>query len=85
MPIFGLTARANEQVQTTMMPSPSTPYIREFGIKPNCFVNCRIALVGEIVISLLGLVLFKRHGILSRTRQSTLPSFTFSSFWECTF
>ncbi|KDR52170.1 hypothetical protein HMPREF1991_01795 [Hoylesella loescheii DSM 19665 = JCM 12249 = ATCC 15930] len=68
-----------------MMPSPTTPYIREFGIKANCYANCRIALVGEIVISSLGLVLFKRHGILSRTRQLAIPSFAFSSFRECAF
>ena len=28
-----------------------TYYIGEFGIKPNCYANCRIALVGEIVLS----------------------------------
>ena len=30
-------------------------------------------------------ILFRGHGFLSRTRQSTLPSFAFSSFRECAF
>jgi len=33
-------------------------FMREFGIKHNRYANYRIALVGEIVIRLLGLVLF---------------------------
>jgi len=55
---------------TTPLPigqSPVPIYIinREFGIKPNRYANCRIAPVGKIVISLLGVVLFKKHGNLT--------------------
>ena len=64
-------------------PIPIYIIMRDFGIKSNRYANCRIALVGEIVIALLGLVLFKIHGILSRTRQLTIPSFAFSSFRKC--
>jgi len=39
--------------------------MRDFGIKSNRYANCRIALVGKIVIALLGLVLFKRYGNLT--------------------
>ena len=39
--------------------------IREFGIKHNCYASCRVALAGEIAISLTGLFLFRRHGCLS--------------------
>ena len=35
--------------------------------------------------SLTSPILFRGHGFLSRTRQSTLPSFAFSSFRECAF
>ena len=66
--------------QSTM---PIYIMMREFGIKHNRYTNCRIALVDEIAISLLGLVLFKSHGILSRTRQLTIPSVAFSSFRKC--
>jgi len=57
--------------------------MRGVGIKHNRYANCSVALVGEIVIALLGLVLFKSHGILSRTRQLTIPSVTFLSFRKC--
>jgi len=59
-------------------PIPIYIIMRDFGIKSNRYANCRIALVGEIVIALLGLILFKSHGILSRTHQLTIPSVTFS-------
>ena len=64
-------------------PIPIYIIMRYFGIKSNRYANCRIAPVGKIVIALLGLVLFKSHGILSRTRQLTIPSVTFSSFRKC--
>ena len=66
--------------QSTM---PVYIIMRGFGIKPNRYANCSVALVGEMIISLLGLVLFKSHDILSRTRQLTIPSATFSSFRKC--
>ena len=52
--------------------------MRGFGIKPNRYANCHVAQVGEMIIALLGLVLFKSHDILSRTHQLTIPSTTFS-------
>jgi len=64
-------------------PIPIYIIMRYFGIKPNRYANSRIAPVGKIVIALLGLVLFKSHGILSRTRQLTIPSVAFSSFRKC--
>ena len=57
--------------------------IREFGIKHNCYASRRLALAGEIAISLTVLILFRRHGFLSPTRQLTLPSFAFSLFRKC--
>ncbi len=35
-------------------PIPMYIIMREFGIKQNRYANCRIALVGEMIISLLG-------------------------------
>ena len=74
-----------ELYHTTTTPPPigqsTVPiYIimRGVGIKPNCYANCHVAQVGEMIIALLGLVLFKSHDILSRTHQLTIPSTTFS-------
>lgn len=66
--------------QSTM---PIYIIMRGFGIKPNRYANCSVALVGEMAISLLVQSCSKDMEILSRTRQLTIPSVTFSSFRKC--
>ena len=47
--------------------------------------NYSVAQAGEIAIFLPAGSCLKRHGILSRTRQLTIPSFAFSSFRKSAF
>ena len=59
--------------------------IREFGTRHSRYTNYRVSLTGEIAILFARRFLFKRHGLLSHTRQLTIPSFVFSSFRKCVF
>ena len=47
--------------------------------------NYSVAPAGQIAIFFTSQFLFKWHGILSHTRQLTIPSFAFSSFRKCAF
>ncbi len=67
-PVLSLTHFATKMLQE----------IREFGIKYTRYAFCCVALVGEKAISLPIQSCSEGHGFLSRTRQSTLPSFAFS-------
>ena len=77
--ISRFTKRCHKPVLSLTHFATKTPQeIHEFGIKHIRYAFYCVALVGEKAISLPIQSCSEGHGFLSRTRQSTLPSFAFS-------